>query len=154
MIFALILSATGGAAAAATLLTLARLRWGVFSIAANHLWELPALLPALPALPPPACRGHCGSSSASAPPPRRLQPRSEAPSGHHFLGQSIIFLSFFLRNGGWRILTGQISDFMQRKISDVERRRRSSNTSPGVVVFTTKGLFFLERILKNLSAVR
>lgn len=68
------------------------------------------------------------------PPLWRLQPRSETPSRHHFLGQSIIFFLFFfsVHNGGWRILTGQISDFMQKKISDV--RRRILNTSPGGVV--------------------
>lgn len=38
-----------------------------------------------------------------------------------------------MHNGGWRILTWQISDFMQKKISDV--RRRILNTSPGIVVF-------------------
>lgn len=35
-------------------------------------------------------------------------------------------------NGSWRILTGQISDFMQKKISDVQRR--ILNASPGIVV--------------------
>lgn len=44
------------------------------------------------------------------------------------------FLFFiFLHNGGWRILTEQISDFMQKKISDV--RRGILNMSPGIVVF-------------------
>lgn len=68
------------------------------------------------------------------PPLWRLQPRSKTPSRHHFLGQSNFFLFFFsVHNGGWRILTGQISDFMQKKISDV--RRRILNPSPGIVVF-------------------
>lgn len=69
------------------------------------------------------------------PPLWRLQPRSKTPSRHHFLGQSIIFFLFFfsVHNGGWRILTGQISDFMQKKISDVQRR--ILNTSSGIVVF-------------------
>lgn len=69
------------------------------------------------------------------PPLWRLQPRSKTPSRHHFLGQSIIFFLFFfsVHNGGWRILTGQISDFMQKKISDVQRR--ILNTSSSIVVF-------------------
>ena len=40
---------------------------------------------------------------------------------------------FFVHNGSWRILTGQISDFMQKKISDVQGG--ILNMSPGIVVF-------------------
>lgn len=63
-----------------------------------------------------------------------------------------------MHNGGWRILTWQISDFMQKKISDVQRR--ILNTSPGIVVFratwcsTKNSSSPVERKQKNLSALR
>lgn len=59
---------------------------------------------------------------------------------------------------GWRILRGQISDFMQKKISYVERR--ISNTSAAIVVFratwcsTKKSFSLSERNHKNLLAFR
>lgn len=59
---------------------------------------------------------------------------------------------------GWRILRGQISDFMQKKISDVERR--ISNTSAAIVVFratrcsTKKSFSLSERNHKNLLVFR
>lgn len=46
---------------------------------------------------------------------RGLNPYSETPRRHHFPGQSTKCFYFFVHNGGWRILTGQISDLVEKE---------------------------------------